>query len=233
MYKKLIIFFTIFFCLLEIILSILIQTVPYQYKDICCFLVVVISYLYSLLLFNKTKDYLYTHIGLLFTLLADIFLVLTNPMYEIPGVLLFCITQLFYCLKIHLVIDSKITRIIHIYVRTFIIFLLLGITVFVLNENSNFLTLISMFYYANLVTNIIFSFYSRKPSFLFSIGLILFACCDLFVGLTYIDNIYININNNSFIHNLCYSNIDIIWLFYVPSQTLIACSLFKQKYKSL
>ena len=65
-----------------------------------------------------------------------------------------------------------------------------------LKEKTDFLSLISTFYYINLIINIIFAFKQKESSILFPIGLLLFACCDLQVGLIVLNSSYITIENN-------------------------------------
>ena len=80
-----------------------------------------------------------------------------------------------------------------------------------------------------LIENIIFAFKQKESSILFPIGLLLFACCDLQVGLIVLNSSYINIENNLILNFIVDPPFNLVWLFYVPSQTLIALSIIKDK----
>ena len=97
------------------------------------------------------------------------------------------------------------------------------LTAVVLKENANFLSLISMFYFANLAANIVFSFMQFKLNPLFPIGLTLFSFCDILIGLEMLDN-FMTIPETSFINKINDVQINLAWAFYVPSQTLISLS---------
>ncbi len=80
-----------------------------------------------------------------------------------------------------------------------------------------------MLYYANLLTNIVFAFRNFKTAPTFAIGLLLFAFCDLLVGFTMLD-LYLPVTESSIVYKLTHCDLNLIWVFYVPSQTLIALS---------
>ena len=91
------------------------------------------------------------------------------------------------------------------------------------------LTLISAFYYANLISNIIFAFKQTKVSILFPIGLLLFALCDLQVGISYVNDYYISFANIPILNFIANPPINLAWVFYTPSQVLISLSIIKFK----
>ena len=162
-------------------------------------------------------------------MLADLFLVVITPMLQIPAMICFSITQICYFIRIYTNQESKKEKLIHIVIRTSGIILILILTLIVLKEKTDFLSLISTFYYINLIVNIIFAFKQSNQSLLFPIGLLLFACCDLQVGLNVLNSSYINIENNVVLNFIANPPFNLAWAFYVPSQTLIALSLIKDK----
>ena len=88
-----------------------------------------------------------------------------------------------------------------------------------------------MFYYANLVINIVFAFVQYKKSRLFAIGLLLFLGCDTLVGINALLTQYITSPNAQAICNAIFGALNWAWIFYVPSQACLALSLTKFKTK--
>ena len=78
-----------------------------------------------------------------------------------------------------------------------------------------------MFYITNLLINIIFA-YAEKKTLLFAVALTLFICCDLVIGLQEAANSYLPILQNTFLISIFNCVYNIAWIFYLPSQTLIA-----------
>ena len=95
----------------------------------------------------------------------------------------------------------------------------------ILKDKFDFLSAISMFYFTNLILNIVLSFFEFKKSPLFAIGLLLFLGCDIFVGLQVANGLYINIPTDSILYNIIFAPFNISWLCYLPSQTLISSSV--------
>ena len=103
------------------------------------------------------------------------------------------------------------------------------ITIIVLKEKTDALSLISLFYYANLIMNIVFAFMQTKKSTIFAIGLLLFAMCDFFIGLSVMADSYLQLSAENLLYKLNDLDFNFAWLFYVPSQACIALSLLKEK----
>lgn len=225
--KKTIIISSVFITL-EIILGILIQFTRGNLHITLCYSSVIIACLFSLL-FISFKDYMTIQIGLLFTVLADLFLVVLTPMLQVPAMICFSITQLSYFIRIYFNQTTKKEKMIHLIIRSISCLFIIILTIIILKENTDFLSLIPTFYYANLIVNIIFAFRQTKKSILFPIGLLLFACCDLQVGLSVLNSSYINIENSVILNFICNPPFNIAWFFYVPSQTLIALSTINEK----
>lgn len=222
-------FFLFIFILIELVLTVLVQLISGVSNTVVSFLAIVIAFLFPLLFIKKSYSYIYTQIGLLCTVFADLFLVVITPVYKIPAMIFFSITQICYFLKI--LYNQKILkiRLLHIITRSITIIIAIVITIIVLKDKTDFLSIISIFYYANLIINIIFSFMTNQKSIIFSIGLILFACCDLLIGMSVLNDSYIKIPENSLLHLLVNTGFNLAWLFYVPSQTLISISQLNDK----
>ena len=216
------------FIALEIIFGILIQFTSDYLNVIFSYTSVVIAATFPIL-FIHSKNYLFIQIGLLFTTFADLFLVVITPMLQIPAMICFSITQICYFLRLYFNQSSQKEKTIHLIIRSFFSILIIIITFIVLKENTDFLSVISTFYYINLIINIIYAFKQKNQSLLFPIGLLLFACCDLQVRLNVLNCSYINIENNPIISFIVNPPFNLAWLFYVPSQTLIALSILNDK----
>ena len=168
-------------------------------------------------------------IAMLFTLTADYFLVaIDRPTHEdhIAGVAFFLGTQLF--IYLHIAANEKNSRVqyIHLGVRFVISLMLIVITGLVLGRDTDALAMMSTVYYANLVVNAIFAHRSGKGGIMLTVGLIFFALCDINVGLSALNNIYDGgFPEGSLLYNLLYSGVDLVWIFYLPSQTIIPLTL--------
>ena len=164
------------------------------------YLGIVVCFLFSL----KSKNI--ASIALATTLCADFFLLVLNKHYEI-GLLFFIITQLTYCFYL----NNKN----YLYVR-FICFVFGLIVLFVAN-NISLLNVLVIFYFSNLLINCIESF-KLKDKTLF-VGLLLFVCCDICVGL-------FNTNVSTSLYNFVSF---MMWVFYLPSQVLICLYFFDNR----
>ncbi|ERJ13202.1 lysoplasmalogenase family protein [Haloplasma contractile] len=193
---------------------------------------ILLCYGYSNLLTNQSvADTWLVRIALFFTVIADYFLLVIGE-YVLVGVSVFSIVQILYGVRLARlnVCNIKVSH--SILLRGIVITLFQLIGLFTLNHN-NLLTLITFFYIANLVTNVMLAIWGYKRNIIFTIGLLLFLCCDLFVGL-YNSQDYINITSDSLGYKLLTAPFDVIWLFYYPSQVLITISILaNNRYKKV
>lgn len=212
------------FLISEFILFVLIFTLKGKASTIVSFLSIINPFLYSLS-FNKSKEVVMTNIALFFTVISDLFLVIIEPTYKDIAMISFNIVQICYFLRLLLLSNNKIRDLI---IRIALIVFVVIITILVLKDKTDFLSIISMIYYINLILNLVYSFINFKVSPLFAIGLLLFICCDTLIGF---DNLsgYLSINESSFIYKLNHLNFNLAWVFYVPSQTLISLSCVDNK----
>lgn len=216
------------FIAVEAVLSILIQVIGGMANSIISFLSIVLCFFFHLLFFKRDVFWISTQIGLLTTVCADCFLVLLSPREQLLGMLFFSVTQVCYFLRIYYSQTSKKEQLLHVLLRLGCIVLIIAITVLILGKSTDALAIISVIYYANLIVNIAFAFRQGKEYRIFAIGLLLFSLCDLSVGLSVLDEIYINIPNESFLYRIVHPGFNLAWLFYVPSQALIALSNIKK-----
>ena len=212
------------FIVFEIILMILVQLTSGVMNTVVSFTSVVCAFIYGVLYLNKHNILII--IGLFTTVCADIFLVVIEPMKQNIAMCFFSITQICYFLYIYNS-QNKFQQKMHIIIRIIIIVISLITTTIVLKDNTDFLSLISLFYYANLVVNIIFAFTIKNKNILLIIGLILFACCDFVIGISIMGESYLSLKEGSFLYFIANPGFNLAWIFYVPSQTLIALSVKK------
>ena len=185
---------------------------------------VVLSFVFSMASLCRTPrlEYNLVRLGLLFTLLADYFLVVCQPTRELSGVIAFFFVQMAYFAALAISDKSRTRRIVHIAVRGGVTLLIIPVAYLILGESADALAIFSALYYANLVCNTVFAFLDFKRWWMFGIGLFAFCLCDASIGFTFLANEYLGAAEGSFIWNIAHSGINLAWVFYVPCLTLIA-----------
>ena len=166
-------------------------------------------------------------LGLAFTCVADFFLVVCSPARQIEGMFSFSLTQLTYCIYLFLQERQERKRFIHLLVRVVVVMVCSIAPFFVLYENVDLLSVLSMFYISNLVLNAVFAFLQKQLR-LFGVGLLLFILCDFAVGFCAGAGIYFEVVKGGLIAAIVNSSFNVAWLFYLPSQTIIAICLALQ-----
>ena len=202
--------------------------------SVFCFSAVALAFVFALCFIKKDAGVLLLCGGLLFTVCADICLVLPQDLqykHQVLGMSFFSVTQLAYFAYLFWKTESKNMRITHSIVRSFAVLLAEIILLIVLGKNTDVLSALSLFYIANLATSVVFAYIQGKKSLLFAIGLTLFLCCDLFVGFSTAIGEYIQIAESSLLYKIIYADFNFIWFFYLPSQTCIASYVALQREK--
>lgn len=193
-----------------------------------CFFSIFVCFLFSVYLIRKeNQNYLIT-IALFFTVISDVFLVLVQPRIQWLAMTTFSICQLLYFALILSRVNAKNLKW-HAIVRVIVVVSVIVVTACVLREKTDYLSLISMFYFSNLICNVVEAFIQIKINPIFAIGFLFFLFCDFFVGLNSAVGVYIFVSESSFIYKLAFPPINLAWLFYIPSQTLITLSMFDFK----
>ncbi len=175
-----------------------------------------------LLIYLKKKDSLIVLIALEFTLLADTGLIILDGV-ETASVFFFIFAQIFYAIRVRQY-RVKLPLKWDIGIRISFILLLEGIAFLLLKEKMNWLVVFTLIYVINFVFNLIYAWINYKQNILFALGMLLFILCDLSLGLNSIEN-FIDITNNSLIQAIIAIPIDLVWMFYYPSQILIVLSM--------
>ncbi len=226
--KKILLTAVIIFAIVEAFLGYTLQTCKGEFVDPVSFASIVLACLFCVTFVEKSKDYLLTQLALVCTVCADFFLLITPERQQLPAMLFFSVTQMSYFLRIYLNDENKTRRAWHWGIRSFASVAAVAVTALVLGESADAVALISMFYYANLIVNIIFAFIEFKKHPLLAIGLLLFALCDVLIGFYFIDD-YLPIPPNSFIYDILSPGFNLAWAFYLPSQTLLSISLLPKR----
>lgn len=156
-------------------------------------------------------------IGMLFTLIADTFLVLLEsfgvPWVNLPGVLTFCIVQTIYALYL-----DRSTKALLIRLGIFAVVTAVLIALH-MAEPVNIAAGWSIVWLAgNVIVSFLRAAKRGASAWLLAFGLLLFLFCDLSVG---IYNLTWGVTGMESISGVFYF---LIWMFYLPSQVLIPLS---------
>ena len=216
------------FLVIEALLQVLVQITSGETNDFVSYSVVALAAIFTLVCFERTKSYLLTQAATITTLCADLFLVVIDPMIQLPAMIFFSGTQICYFLRLYFETNTKKERQIHIVLRGILTLTVLIFTLIVLKEKTDALSMVSMFYYTNLIFNVVFAFIHFNKSKAFAFGLLLFLLCDTIIGLDIMAKSYITGEWIEALNSLL-SSMNWAWIFYVPSQALIAISLIKFK----
>lgn len=229
--KKKILITTASFILLESVLTALVQLTSGALNAFVSFTAIVSACLFAITFFEKTTDAALMCIALICTVCADFFLVIAEPRHQLVAMIFFSITQICYFLRLYMRQSKK--RLHHAVTRIIIIAAAVIMTVIILGEKIDALSLVSIFYFANLVVNVAVAFIQREKSTFFAIGLLLFSLCDISVGLSVMNKSYIPLPKGSILSWLASPGFNLAWVFYVPSQTFIAMSIVEDKIKGV
>lgn len=161
--------------------------------------------------------------ALLCTLVADYFLVIRGSDQEM-AMIWFNMVQILYAFRIYLLISKKLTWRLALRAIFIIVFLLVG---WMITKNQfDLLLILTLVYFANLVINMIEALFVARR-LIFGLGLLFFIGCDIFVGLGNMQD-YLTLSPTSIWAQLIGLPFDLAWVFYLPSQVLIALSINKK-----
>lgn len=177
---------------------------------------IILCFLYGL--FCVGKENIWIVCGLAFTVIADFFLVVCDPIEQLWGMMAFSVTQIFYAITLHKHTANHALLLI----RCGLLLVAECVAVVVLREKTDLLALISVFYYGNLVMNLVEANIRFRNGALLAIGLILFLLCDTVIGLQVAAGGYLPIPEGSILHKILFMDFHLSWFFYLPSQVLIA-----------
>ena len=223
--KKTYLVATTLFVVAQIILSVFIQKTGDVTYGVLTVSSVALCFLFVLIGHDKSFVSKVTVFAFAFTLVADFFL---SKLVDFEGTQLiamcvFCLVQGCYFIRVFHY-QSRLQRLTHLIVKVLATIVSLVLTIVVLGDKTNALALIAVFYFSQLIVNIVYAFIQIKLSILLPIGLLLFMLCDIFVGLFVLGTI-MPIPDGSIIHQINNIGVNLAWVFYVPSQTLLALSV--------
>ena len=174
---------------------------------------------------KPAKPQYFFQISFIFTLISDYFLLInSNENNNLYGVSFFIIVQLIYFIYIEYIKKDKMSFLLSLSIRAVITILVIIILKF---QNFDRLSILSACYFIELLMNFITSFGLIKMNkfyLIFTIGLLLFIGCDVSVGLYNLD--ILEAESKILVGNL-------MWTFYLPSQVLIAFSIFVDSRKNV
>lgn len=185
------------------------------------YLSIVLCFLFALA--NTRKSNALRTAALACTVGADWFLVVCSPAQQLWGMIFFLGTQTLYALYLY----RRGKRKDLVFARVFLIAAIELTAWLVLGSKMDPLAAVSVCYYAILSVNIIDAFTQTKKDLLFPIGLLLFLLCDTVVGLQVAAGSYLSIPD--WLHRLLFPGFNLAWVFYMPSQVLIALSQRKRR----
>ena len=128
--------------------------------------------------------------------------------------------------------DDLIRKKIHLTLRISVSVLSILITVLILGRRLDMLALLSVFYYANLILNVIFSYLQFKKLRVLAIALTLFIVSDTLIGFDNISS-YLLIPRGSIIFFLKRLLTNWVMPLYLAAQVMIPLNLFSRKRKAL
>lgn len=229
--RKLLLWLSVSFLCIMAVLGVLLQTVQASIPVNLRYMAIVLACLFCILFAETSDSYLFTQLALVFTLMADYFLVYLDDIQIAPAMLCFSVVQIAYFVRLYREDGNKTRRKLHLILRASLSVAVIAVTLAVLGTNCDFVALVSMFYYANLILNAVFACINFKKNPIFAIGLILFILCDTVIGLGEIDA-YLPIREESVMYKILSPGFDLAWTFYLPSQALLAISLLPRRWKS-
>lgn len=207
---------------IEAVLLVLILFVPFPVGVIrgLQFSAVALAFLYALIRLFTGKIHLFLLFGLLLTVISDFFLVLLPDVDKAFPMTTFFFAQLCYAAAIYFA-GIPVLRLVHLIVRGVLSLVGILIAVIVLWGRVDYLAIISILYFVNLLVNVVFALIQFWKRPFLAVGLLLFLCCDLFIGLQSATSLgYFPLPD--WLHAMVFAPFNFAWLFYIPSQTLIA-----------
>ncbi len=193
----------------------------------CC---IISSCLFCAVLFDGSKSWLFTQLGLIGTVGADFFLVFLPVQQRVPGLIFFCGTQIAYFLRIYYEDENAFRKRVHLVLRACASVAALIVTPLVLGARVDAVAMLSVFYYANLLCNVLFSMLNFRKSGLFALALLFFVLSDTLLGFQSLSD-YFLIPRGSFIYYAVFIGKRIFYPLYILSQICIPISVASERLK--
>ena len=213
------------FVILQIVYLMLMFSVAYSFF---AYVAVITACLFCILLSDGSRAYCWMQIGLSATVCADFFLVFLPFQLRVPGVLCFCVTQTAYFLRVYSEDENRLRKRIHLILRVAVSVFSLAVALLILGIRADTLSLISVFYYANLALNLLFSYLQFKKLRVLAIAFSLFILSDTLIGFDCLSS-YLLIPRGSVVYLITKLGSRFVMPLYLAAQTLIPLSLLKRK----
>ena len=176
----------------------------------------------SILLLKQNKHSILQFVALFTTACADYFLILKGGVNKDVAMCFFVVTQLAYGLRTLYMSTGKKEVAINLMTRVVLCIALVVGSLLIVEDVPAFV-LLSMIYFANLVTNVVFALLHFNQNKLLALGLLLFICCDVFVGIKEMINLF-GWGEEKFVVKMLTTNVSVHSIFYHPSQVLLSIS---------
>lgn len=196
------------------------------------YICILTSCLFCAVLSDGSQSALFTQIGLLGTVGADFFLVLLPDQQRVPGMCFFCVTQIAYFLRIYTEDGNPKRKRVHLILRTSLSAVLVAATFLVLGSRVDAVAVLSLFYYANLFCNVLFSLLHFRKSRILALALLSFLLSDTLLGLSCLRD-YFLIPRGSLLWAVIAFGSDIFYPLYIISQISVPLSLASRKGKQI
>ena len=206
------------FLSVEALLYALILTTGGRILVAASFLSIVLCFLYALLHVKTAHCPMVIALG--FTVVADYFLVVCQPMRQLPAMIAFLIAQLLYAYHLHRKNPSRPVLI----TRIALTLAIEAVALLVLGQNADALALVSVAYYANLAINLLASCLPHGRDIRLPLAFLLFLLCDTVIGLQVAAGGYLPIAKESLLYRILFMDFHLSWFFYLPSQVLLCLS---------
>lgn len=190
------------------------------------YLAIVLCALFLLANPRKKGAWVATVMAFLSTLIADWFLVVRQD-HQTLATGVFVFTQMALAFRLFWGVGRPVRNRIIFYFVPLIVLVTLGWIV--LGDGFDLLVGITLLYFSLLLGNVLHSFFRfPRSSGIFSVGLILFALCDIVIGIQNGTG-YLSIREGSFLDWIVHPGFPLAWTFYLPAQALIAWSAVFEK----
>ena len=219
------------FLTFELILYILIFTAKSNIVTYSMWASVILAFVYALSLLKWYKNG-WIVFALFSTIFADYFLIVSNQQQQSIAMTFFLMTQVSYAIWILMKEKDVRHRVSHAIIHAVVTIIAVIVTFVVLQDKVDYLSVISVVYFANLMVNLTLSCVHFRYNWILSIGLLLFLCCDIVIGLNCAIGVYISVPSTSILYRIAFAPFNLGWVFYLPSQVLIACSSLQHKRKT-
>lgn len=212
----------ILFLFVELLLFVISQFGLVEYVDEVHYSCIVLCFLYALYQFctqkQKNSRTGILVLGLGFTCIADYFLIIQNQYYE-AGVTAFLLTQI--CYFIFLAADYEGFRLKKLVMLRVGFASIVSVVSMCMIKQFSLLFVAVPFYAVFFIGNIMLTSVQYAAHPLFSLGLILFFCCDICVGLSNGELAGLTVPFACTFQRL-------IWVFYIPSQACISFYIYRK-----